>query len=166
MAQYLYPLLPSAVSIIWICTSGYRGGYLERLTDNLHQSRLLSIGRDRNELIKLINNIASDWATRISFVGAVVALAVSYFVLLSVANAPTLEIAVFVFLLVVVALSVFFILRHGPGDLTAMTQTDLGDRSIPMKPANVLNALLVLLHFGLIVLILYSQLSSSQSSPP
>lgn len=163
MTEYLYPLLPSVVSIILVVTGNYRGGYLERLTDTLRQSERLGEGRNKEEIIKLIQSVASDWATRIGYFNATIALVVSYFVLFSNVDAPSLEIVTFLVLLVVLVLSWFLILRHDPGDLVAKTQTDLSKTNIPMKPATLLSVVLVLLNVGLIILILYSYPSSGQT---
>lgn len=165
MARYLYDYLPSIFSIFLILISSLSSGYLQTLVDGMGNSDILDENSEKREKqLKLLRYTALDWATRIGFINSVLAAGVSWFVLFSAAQNPSLgviEIVTGALLLMVFVIGLFLILRTPAPYLIAYMSTQLGKWPVPVSPTWLLDFALVGVNLVLVAGIFFDQISGS-----
>ena len=162
MAQYVYEYLPSVFSIFLALISGLISGWLRNLVDDIDDSILSSNADKRERQRKLIEWMVLDWATRIGFINSVLAAGVSWFVLFSAAQNPSLgliEVITGLLLLMVFVIGLFRILQTPAPYLVASTETHIFGLAIRIPPTRLLDFVVVGINFILMTGILYKQIS-------
>lgn len=157
----LLAYLPPIASIVLVLTSGAAGEYLTHLVDSLPALTEANVPDDDDssvidDLRRLINDVASDWAERVSFFNS---MAISFVsgIAIYLTTSSYLWLAATWFILIVVFLPIaYYIVSHGAGQLVN-TRRHLG-----VLGATVCRTVLLLVNIGLIIETVISQVGLPQ----
>lgn len=144
MSWFAY--LPPIISIFLIVISPASDKYLRNLVKHFETEK-----KEIAENREVIANVALDWASRIGFINSMLVALVSCFSIFATTESYPWAVGTFFVLLVVFVWTLFWILSHGPGDLTTTS------KHFGLLDSTLCSIILTLVYIALIVMIAISQ---------
>jgi len=180
----LFVYLPPLISIFLIVISSIADSYLKHIVNvfTVPAFRRLSAEevQGRKEVIceesaeevqgrkEVIENIASDWATRLGFINTMVVACVSCFSVYSGTQSYVWTVGTFLFLFVIFICMLIWIISHGAGELTTTRIEGFrirGKKFLRIRYSTICNIILFIVYVILAVEIYITQSLGPSSLP-